>query len=84
MTHQEEEQIKRWHRDLPREAPLRFLWTEDPRSREIAQFCEGLERLVPMVQVEREEGDPKGISFMYWVRLRRIILGSRSEEILDT
>lgn len=86
MNRQEEAQIKKWSRDLSQEVPLRFLWTEDHRSREIAQFCKDLERLAPQVQVKKEEGDPKelpGVSAGRGITYHGVPLGTELQPFLE-
>lgn len=58
MTPHEQEQIRKWGRAVSVKTRIQLLRTEDPRSRELARFCEDLAGLAPGIHVTREEGAP--------------------------
>ncbi len=61
VTPEEKKRIQKWNQGLSSDVELRLIMTEDQRSVELKDFCEGLASLAPKVRVAEDEGDPKDL-----------------------
>ena len=62
MTPEEERTIARWGEGIANDILLGMVWTEDEPGRRIRSFCRALERLVPRLRIEDEEGSAESVS----------------------
>jgi hypothetical protein len=61
MTPEEERIISRWGEGIGNDISLGVVWTEDEPGRKVRGFCRDLERLVPRLRIEDEEGEAESM-----------------------
>jgi hypothetical protein len=86
MTPEEEAQIRKYNSSLSADVHISLLMTEDQRSKEFQNFCDGLVRLAPRIQVAQEEGEPDGapaIQVGHTLRYHAVPLGRELRPFLD-
>jgi len=60
MKPSEEQTVRRWSDQSDRPVRLELLFTQDPRSENLAGFCDRLAALAPRVSVQRKKSDTEG------------------------
>jgi hypothetical protein len=86
MTPEEEALIREFNSGFSADVHISLLITEDQRSKEFQNFCDGLVRLAPRIRVSVDEGEPDGapaIQIGNTLRYHAVPLGRELGPFLD-
>ena len=86
MTPDDESKIRKLNQKLSQSVKITLFKTEHESTAEIQHFCETLSRLVPKIQVVKENGEPQGaplIGIGSGIRFQGIPSGNELEPFLE-